>query len=313
MQDIKLSEHLEKLTYFRAIVENGSIYKASRSLRISQPALSKSLSALEGACGTTLLERRRSGVRLTDAGQRVFQLSGDISMAVNHCVQDLAQDKTPTSLRLATHEVILAFLFPRLTDLLADHNGLQLSIHTNPSVRHLVEKIIAGESDVGVIASPPSDGQLHVEEFFSDSYGFFASPSFLQSLKLQSKFFTADDIKTWPLILAPGLLAGTNGKTILDCLQEESVSYSVRHQVTTIESAMSLAAAGAGISLIPKKTGAVPAGSKLVEVPVDFTQAEKPFGGHGHYFCCRKQSWEGSRFYRDIFDLLKNAVDGVKG
>ena len=45
------------LLYFKAIAESESLTKAAQSLHISQPALSKSLSALEKELGRPLFNR----------------------------------------------------------------------------------------------------------------------------------------------------------------------------------------------------------------------------------------------------------------
>ena len=53
-------------------VDLGTLGKAAVSLKISQPALSKRLRALEAAAGTKLLERSRRGVVPTAAGRRLY-------------------------------------------------------------------------------------------------------------------------------------------------------------------------------------------------------------------------------------------------
>ena len=56
-----LLNHLEKLRYFVEIAEQGAFHQASKSLRIAQPALSKSIRILEEACGTPLFIRQKIG------------------------------------------------------------------------------------------------------------------------------------------------------------------------------------------------------------------------------------------------------------
>lgn len=59
---------IRQLRYFVAIVEQGSITRASEKLRIAQPALSLHLKNMEEYLGTRLLIRSRTGVTPTEAG-----------------------------------------------------------------------------------------------------------------------------------------------------------------------------------------------------------------------------------------------------
>jgi DNA-binding transcriptional LysR family regulator len=63
---------LQKLLYLAEIVEQGSLKKAAKSLRISQPALSKSMDRLEGDLGMKLLHRGPMGVMPTVQGAVLY-------------------------------------------------------------------------------------------------------------------------------------------------------------------------------------------------------------------------------------------------
>jgi LysR family transcriptional regulator, nitrogen assimilation regulatory protein len=63
---------MRKLRYFSGIVEAKSISKAAEMLHVAQPALSKSIQALELDLGTPLLQRSAQGVATTEAGARLY-------------------------------------------------------------------------------------------------------------------------------------------------------------------------------------------------------------------------------------------------
>ena len=54
---------------FYAVAQAGSITHAAETLRISQPAVSKQITDLEGELGVRLLERLPRGCKLTEAGR----------------------------------------------------------------------------------------------------------------------------------------------------------------------------------------------------------------------------------------------------
>jgi DNA-binding transcriptional LysR family regulator len=62
-----------KLTYFALIVQHGSLGKAARALRMSQPALSISMDRLEEELETKLLIRTAGGVRPTEKGESLVR------------------------------------------------------------------------------------------------------------------------------------------------------------------------------------------------------------------------------------------------
>jgi len=64
---------IEQLQYVAAVTQYGSLRRASEHLHISQPALSESLTKLERELGVTLLDRHRSGTRISATGRELLQ------------------------------------------------------------------------------------------------------------------------------------------------------------------------------------------------------------------------------------------------
>src|SRR5438045_7279118 len=64
--------NLHHLRLFAAVVNHGSFTKAADSLRLSQPAISKSLNELERQLNLALIDRSGRSIRLTDAGKTLY-------------------------------------------------------------------------------------------------------------------------------------------------------------------------------------------------------------------------------------------------
>ncbi|MBS9403817.1 LysR family transcriptional regulator [Halomonas sp. TRM85114] len=62
-----------QLSYFVAVVETGSISAASRRVHIAQPALTRQIRLLEEDFETRLFDRHARGMRLTVAGQALYE------------------------------------------------------------------------------------------------------------------------------------------------------------------------------------------------------------------------------------------------
>lgn len=59
---------LDQVRYFVAVAEEESVTRAARRLRVSQPAVTRQIHALEDELGAELFERSREGMRLRPAG-----------------------------------------------------------------------------------------------------------------------------------------------------------------------------------------------------------------------------------------------------
>lgn len=64
---------LEQLRIFCAAAERGSLSRAAAALYISHSTVSRAVSALEASVGAELFSRDSRGVRLTEAGQVLFE------------------------------------------------------------------------------------------------------------------------------------------------------------------------------------------------------------------------------------------------
>ena len=78
------SVELRHLRYFVAVVEAGTFTHAAERMFIAQPTLSQQIRRLETIIGTPLLQRRREGLRLTEAGIVLLEESRAVLSLVDH-------------------------------------------------------------------------------------------------------------------------------------------------------------------------------------------------------------------------------------
>jgi DNA-binding transcriptional LysR family regulator len=82
---------LRHLRYFVAVADAGTFTQAAERMFIAQPTLSQQIRRLEEMVGTPLLQRRREGVRLTDAGTVLLEESRTVLSLVDHGVSRTRQ------------------------------------------------------------------------------------------------------------------------------------------------------------------------------------------------------------------------------
>ena len=78
---------IEQLEYVAAVTEHGSLRRASEALHISQPALSEAVTKLERELGLTLIDRRRSGSRISRQGLDLLQHMSEVLESVDRLRQ----------------------------------------------------------------------------------------------------------------------------------------------------------------------------------------------------------------------------------
>jgi DNA-binding transcriptional LysR family regulator len=78
---------LRHLRYLVAIADAGTFTHAAERMFVTQPALSQQIRRLEEMVGTPLLDRRRDGVRLTDAGTVLLEESRTVLSLIEHGVR----------------------------------------------------------------------------------------------------------------------------------------------------------------------------------------------------------------------------------
>ncbi|SCM81160.1 LysR family transcriptional regulator [Sporomusa sphaeroides] len=80
---------LLRLTYFIEVAEQLSFTKAAKVLHVSQPSISKMVRSLEDELGVTLIDRSARRIKLTDAGQTLYERGRRILESLKTVASDL--------------------------------------------------------------------------------------------------------------------------------------------------------------------------------------------------------------------------------
>lgn len=205
---------LVELRTLCAAVDLGSIGRAARLLRVSQPALSKRLRALEALAGSRLLERSSRGVSPTLAGTELYMAARKVlaeAEAVETLMSGLSGDQAPV--RLAVSPTMAEFVLPRfLVDFERDHEhhlSVGLVIANSASVWALVGE---GHADLGLAAEDPSaDGPALVEMRFCEDEVVVGAPE-------AHPWATADEVALDDFVRTPIIMRdpGANSRIVVD-------------------------------------------------------------------------------------------------
>jgi DNA-binding transcriptional LysR family regulator len=105
---------LHQLAALVAASESGSLRQAATKMRLSQPALSRSIRELESETGVKLLERTALGVKATVYGEALILRSRIVEAELRHAREDIAHLKAAThgDLRIGATPVAAFSLLP---------------------------------------------------------------------------------------------------------------------------------------------------------------------------------------------------------
>jgi DNA-binding transcriptional LysR family regulator len=146
------SMRLEQLEYVAAVSRFGSLRRAGEHLHVSQAAVSEAIAKLERELGVTLLERHRSGAKISPAGRDLLPPIVEVLESAER-LRAVAGDQVTArrTLRLGTVNAGTATLMlPAVRDYQAQHPGSTIEIH-NMQQDDIVAGLAGSTLDVGLI------------------------------------------------------------------------------------------------------------------------------------------------------------------
>jgi LysR family transcriptional regulator, pca operon transcriptional activator len=167
------------LDAFSAIARSGSLKRAADHLNLTQPAISKTLKELEFIVGTILLERSRSGVRLTPGGEVFLQFAEQSTAALRHGLRSLqAGSSAAGHLRVGALPSIVSRRLPRAAlDFASQNPDTLLEIYEGPH-HDLTARLRSGGIDlvVGRLGRPDSMQGLSFRQLYTEEVVVVTAP-----------------------------------------------------------------------------------------------------------------------------------------
>jgi DNA-binding transcriptional LysR family regulator len=152
---------LRQLRALQAVAQAGSFSGAAEALNYTQPAVSKSIAALERELGAVLVERDCRPVRLTDAGAALVHHADEVfaRLALARSEIDAIAQANGGTVSVGTFgSAAAAFVVDALCEFRKRHPGVHVSIVEGmPSA--LVRRLRAGEVDLAVVFDFPAAGE----------------------------------------------------------------------------------------------------------------------------------------------------------
>jgi LysR family hydrogen peroxide-inducible transcriptional activator len=290
--------NLRDLQYLVAVAEHRHFGKAAEACYVSQPTLSTQLKKLEQELGVDLIERNPRQVLLTDAGEQVVERAKVILGEAENIrgIAKRAQDPESGTIRMGLFPTLAPYLLPHVVPNLHRRFPKLELLLVEEKTEVVLDRLRTGQLDVGILALPILDPQLHQEPLFDEDF-VLAVP-------------------------ADHPLAATEGKVDVSVLEHEDVllleeGHCLRDQAlavchlagaaersgfraTSLETLRQMVAAGVGVTLLPELAVQPPVPASE---DVRLLRFEEPVPRRRLAMC-----WRRTNVYKDFFPALAAVV-----
>lgn len=249
--------HPADLKYFIEIARTSNITRAAERLGITQPSLSIAMKRLEEGVGTDLFVRSKKGVRLTKAGMQLLNHANSFLQEWEDMkAKALASvNKVQGAFVIGCHVSVALGGLPRIVPrLLKEYPDLQLSLKHDIS-RKITEEVVSSQIDIGIVVNPVQHPDLVIRHLYHDEFTLWRREGNLSELR---------DMESGKAVLiCDPVLAQSSFLT--SQLNKHDISFARVVTSPSLEVIADLAAAGAGIAVLPGRVAAR-AQKKLVRV-----------------------------------------------
>lgn len=242
--------NLRDLSYLVAVAEHRHFGRAAEACYVSQPTLSTQIKKLEAELGVELVERNPRQILLTAAGEQVVARAQVVLREVENIrgIAMRAKDPESGSLRIGLIPTLAPYLLPHVVPALHSRfPNLELLL-VEEKTEVVLDHLRDGQLDVGVLALPVSDEQLHEEYLFAEDF-VLAVPS---AHRLAGKATSVD-------------VAALHDQDVLlleegHCLRDQALevcriagaSERSGFRATSLETLRQMVSAGVGVTLLPE-------------------------------------------------------------
>jgi DNA-binding transcriptional LysR family regulator len=241
--------NLHHLRIFASVAEQGGFSRAATVLRLSQPAVSKSVRELEREIGSPLFERGGRAPRLTESGTLLFARARELFAVERSAEEELRALRGLESgvLRIGASTTVITYLLPPyLARFRAAHPHIVLQV-ASANTRNIARALIERRIDVALVEGPVTDARIEVIPWRDDELVVISSPS--HPLASRKKVVLSD-------LAAESFIVrerGSGTRTVAEsALALHGVRLTVAMQLASTEAIKQAVAAGLGLAIVSR-------------------------------------------------------------
>ena len=206
--------NLNYYNIFYQVAINQNITLTAKQLNISQPSISRAISLLEYELGEQLFIRSKSGVKLTQKGEILFEYISQGICWIRRGENEVAKDKSHNAtLLVGASQLTVKSILPKiLKEYETNYPDVNLVLQTNSSLK-IMKDLKENLLDLAVIPDPVEyDPDIETIKLLSFESILIAGKKYQY---LEDKQFSLADLNNYPFIT---LSTGTAGRRWLDTI-----------------------------------------------------------------------------------------------
>lgn len=167
---------------FLVTAEAGSFSAAAKILGLTQPTLSRQVSALEQELGITLFERVNGGIAITSNGQELLEHVKTMKEAADHLSFSAfgRKEAIEGEVCITATEIIAAFVLPQIVQKIrARAPNLKIQIVASNETSDLVKR----EADIAIRAFEPIQPDLITKKICNVNARLYAAKNYLSNFQ----------------------------------------------------------------------------------------------------------------------------------
>ena len=268
--------HLETLRLYCDVVRHRSFSRGAAQNFVSQSAASQAMQQLETELSAALLDRTKRPFVVTPEGQAFYEACRGLLESWEKARAEIAAVKA----RVDGTVRVAAIYSVGLHDV---SRNVQQFMSLYPEARvqleclhphKVVEAVIQGEADVGIMSYPPADRALAIVPLRSEPMAFVCHPN--HRLARRRVVVPADLVGETFVAFDAGL---TIRKAIDRALRQHNVKVNTVMEFDNIETIKQAIIIAAGVSILPRHTVQNEASIRtLAVVPLGITDLVRPVG-----------------------------------
>lgn len=167
-----------KLKVFCIVAETKSFSRASEIIRLTQPAVSLQIQALEEMYGTKLFNRSGCVITLTRAGEMLYKYAKEINSLYAAAEKEIGgvTGLTKGIISVGASSTIGNYILPYVVaDFKRKHPKVGVHLHIG-NTKHVVDYLNAGNVDIGFVEGDVRKQKLVIEKLIPDELVLIMSP-----------------------------------------------------------------------------------------------------------------------------------------
>jgi len=248
-----MSLNLHHLRVFAAVAERGGFSRAAASLRLSQPAVSKTVQELERQVGLSLFDRSGRSPRLTEAGEALFARARELFGVERVAEEELGalRGLQRGVLRVGASTTVATYFLPSLlAKFHTQHPAVTLRV-LSANTRAVARRLLEGRLDIALVEGPISHPRISVTPWRDDELVVIAPAA---HRLVRKRTVTGADLADESFILRE---PGSGTRVVAEAaLAENGVHPRATIQLGSTEAIKQAVAAGLGLAVVSRSAAA---------------------------------------------------------